>query len=330
MMEIRKAVRKKAKLRLALAGPSGSGKTFGALTLAFGLDAGKVGLIDTEHGSGDLYAHLGDYDVIQLSPPYTVQQYREALEMFEAAGYGVVIIDSISHAWAGEGGLLDKHGKIVDSGKVRDSFGAWRMVTPDHNRFIDAMLGSSCHIIATMRSKTEYVLVESERNGRKVMEPKKVGMAPIQRDGMEYEFTVVLDLSIEHVASASKDRTGLFDGEPCRIDKGTGDRIRQWLESGEDIVVVQPDTPSPPIEEVELQAIKSADSMELLKETYVACVTRAKSDGDIDRVARLTEAKDIRKAELLSSDEFVKAMDDAESALPPGRRLFDDLKGASA
>jgi hypothetical protein len=217
-IQIRKAERKKAKLRLALIGPTGSGKTYSALQLAFGLGS-KTGLIDTENGSGDLYANVGDYDIISLAPPYTVSSYREAIRAFEEAGYDTIIIDSLSHAWAGEGGLLDKSGQLEKSGKVKNSFAAWREITPEHNKLVEEMLGSPCHIIATMRVKTEYVM---EPDARGKMVPRKVGLAPVQRDGIEYDFTVCIDINDSHVASASKDRTGLFDGWYDRISPETG------------------------------------------------------------------------------------------------------------
>jgi hypothetical protein len=228
-MQIRKAERKKAKLRLGIAAPSGAGKTYSALLLAFGL-GGKVGLIDTEHGSGDLYANLGDYDIIPIEAPYTVAKYLEAVKAFEDAGYTTVIIDSLSHAWAGDGGLLDKQGKIADRGV--NSFAAWRSITPEHNQLVDAMLQSPCHIIATMRAKQDYVL---EINDKGKQQPKKVGLAPVQREGMEYEFTVMLDVDMNHIASASKDRTQLFDGRFFKIDQETGKELLSWLESGTDI-----------------------------------------------------------------------------------------------
>lgn len=230
-LQIRKAVRKKAKLRLGMAGPSGSGKTYSALLLAFGL-GGKVGMIDTEHGSGDLYADLGDYDIINIDAPYTVKKYRDAIRAFEEAGYDVIIIDSLSHAWAGEGGLLDKQGKIADSGKPgMNSYAAWRTVTPEHNGLVEAMLTSPCHIIATMRSKQEYVQDKND-SGKTVI--KKVGMSPVQRDGMEYEFTVMFDIDTQHVASTSKDRTRLFDGQYFTITREQGTQLLEWLEEGED------------------------------------------------------------------------------------------------
>lgn len=228
-LTIRKAERKKAKLRLGIAAPSGAGKTYGALQLAFGL-GGKIGLIDTEHGSGDLYAHLGEYDVIGLEAPYTTAKYLEAIHAFEAAGYDVIIIDSLSHAWAGDGGLLDKQGKLADRGT--NSFAAWRTITPEHNALVDAMLQSPAHIVATMRAKQDYVL---ETNDKGKQTPKKVGLAPVQREGMEYEFTVMLDIDMHHVASASKDRTSMFDGQMFKITPATGKQLREWLETGVDV-----------------------------------------------------------------------------------------------
>jgi hypothetical protein len=225
-MQIRKAERKKAKLRLGIAAPSGAGKTYSALLLAFGL-GGKTGLIDTEHGSGDLYADLGDYDIISISAPYAVSKYLDAIKAFEEAGYNTVIIDSLSHAWAGDGGLLDKQGKAAD--KTGNSYTAWRQVTPDHNKLVDSMLQSPCHIIATMRSKQEYVL-ETGENGKQ--KPKKVGMAPVQREGMEYEMTVMLDVDMNHIATASKDRTRLFDGQYFKITPEHGKQLLAWLETG--------------------------------------------------------------------------------------------------
>lgn len=236
-MQIRKAERKKAKLRLGIAAPSGAGKTYSALLLAFGL-GGKVGMIDTEHGSGDLYAHLGEYDIISIEAPYTVAKYLEAIKAFESEGYGTIIIDSLSHAWAGDGGLLDKQGKIADRGT--NSFAAWRTITPEHNALVDAMLRSPCHIIATMRAKQDYVL---EVNDKGKQMPKKVGLAPVQRDGMEYEFTVMLDVDMKHVASASKDRTSLFDGRYFTITPDTGAELLKWLETGADAPAMPPAAP---------------------------------------------------------------------------------------
>ena len=228
-MEFRKAERRNAKLRLGITGPAGSGKTYGALLVAFGL-GGKIAMIDTENGSGDLYSALGDYDVCSLQAPFTVQKYLEAIKMAENAGYDVIIIDSLSHAWAGEGGLLDMQGKIADCGR-KNSFAAWREVTPYHNKLVETILASKCHIIATMRSKMEYIQVENEHGKKEI---RKVGLAPVQRDGMEYEFGTVFDLSVNHFVNVSKDRTSMFDGQMFKLSEDTGRVLKEWLESGID------------------------------------------------------------------------------------------------
>jgi len=225
MVQFHKAERKKSRLRLAIAGPAGSGKTYSALLIAFGI-GGKVAMIDTERGSGELYAHLGEYDVCEITSPFTPEKYIDAIHEAERAGYGVIIIDSLSHAWAGEGGLLDIHGHIAD--RSGNSWAAWRKVTPKHNQLVETMLQSPCHIIATMRSKMEYVQVSE--NGKTTI--KKVGMNPIQRDGMEYEFTLFLDLDQEHIATATKDRTSLFDGKFFKPSTETGKALIEWLEHG--------------------------------------------------------------------------------------------------
>lgn len=253
-MQIRKAERKKAKLRLGIAAPSGAGKTYSALLLAFGL-GGKVGMIDTEHGSGDLYAHLGDYDIIAIEAPYTVTKYTQAIKAFEEAGYTTIIIDSLSHAWSGDGGLLDKQGKMADRGT--NSFAAWRTITPEHNALVDAMLKSRCHIIATMRAKQEYVL---ETNDKGKQQPKKVGMAPVQREGMEYEFTVMLDVDMNHIASASKDRTSLFDGRFFKISEQTGDELCKWLDIGTEA----------PTYKTFIAAIEAAETLEVLRSHFAS------------------------------------------------------------
>jgi len=224
----RKAERKQAKLRLGITGPSGSGKTYSALKIAKGMD-GRIAMIDTENGSGELYSNLINYDVATLSPPYTPQRYIEIIKAAEKESYDILIIDSLSHAWTGQGGVLDMHDKA--STATRNSFTAWREVTPHHNSLVDAILQSSLHIIATMRTKTAYE-VTNDNGKTKVV---KVGLAPVQREGMEYEFTVVFDLSVDgHVATATKDRTSLFDGKHFVPEHETGQELIAWLQTGED------------------------------------------------------------------------------------------------
>lgn len=225
-----KAVRKRAKARIGICGPAGSGKTMSALKLAFGIvgPGGRIAVLDTENAS--LYAHLGDYDVDVIKPPFTVEKYISGIREAEKLGYDLIIIDSLSHAWAGTGGILEFVDARTESAKG-NKFAGWREATPKHNSLVDAMLQSPMHVIATMRSKTEYILVEDEK-GKKV--PKKVGMAPVQREGMDYEFSLVFDVDQErHIATSSKDRTEIFDGFFGKLSEDHGRSIQAWLDSGE-------------------------------------------------------------------------------------------------
>jgi len=182
-MGFSRAQRKRAKARIGLVGPAGSGKTMSALKLAYGIvgPEGKIAVIDTEHGSASLYADLCEYDVQELSAPFTAKKYMNAIKEAEQKKYDLLIIDGLSHAWAGPGGILEFVDNLVE---VKNKFTAWREATPQHNSLVEAMLQSPLHIIATMRAKTEYVISEDEK-GKKV--PKKVGLSPVQREGMDYE-----------------------------------------------------------------------------------------------------------------------------------------------
>ena len=226
-MELKKAQRTQAKIKLALQGPSGSGKTMSALLLASGLISSgwpKIAVIDTENHSAELYSHLGGYNVLHLPKPFSPERYIEAIETCENAGMEVIIIDSITHEWDGSGGILEVHGNMVGN-----SFANWSKMTPRHNAFVQKILQCGCHVIATIRTKTDYAL--TERNGKYI--PEKLGLKGITRDGMDYEFTVVFDLDIKHNARASKDRTGLFMDKPeSIIVPGYGTRIKKWCESG--------------------------------------------------------------------------------------------------
>lgn len=233
MGALRKAERKSAKIRLGLASPSGGGKTYSALLIARGLAGSwdKVAVIDTENGSADLYSQLGDYNVLSLTAPYHPQRYIDAIHECEEAGMEVIVIDSITHEWSGVGGCLEIQQMEVDKQRVKNTYTAWKVVTPIHQKFIDAILQSRCHIITTVRSKTDYMQVDD--NGRKSIQ--KVGMAQVTRDGFEYELTVSLDLDENHRAVVSKDRTNLFEGQPAFIPTiETGQILRQWCETGVD------------------------------------------------------------------------------------------------
>jgi len=231
-MQLRQSERKQAKIKLAIQGCAGSGKTYSSLLLAFGITNiwSKIAVIDSENGSADLYAHLGSYNVLNLNNNYSPENYIEAIAICEKAGIEVIIIDSLSQSWDF---LLQCHTEMVGN-----SFTNWGKITPRQNAFIQRILQSNCHVICTMRTKQDYVL--SEKNGKMV--PEKVGLKAIMREGVDYEFTIVLDVDMKHFANASKDRTGLFMGKPeFIISELTGKRILDWCNSGVSVESVKLD-----------------------------------------------------------------------------------------
>lgn len=304
--EIHRATKCRAKLRLGMSGPAGSGKTYSALLIAHGLggQGNTIGLIDTEHGSGDLYADLlpEGYDVLQLTPPYTPARYVEAIHALEDAGVQTIIVDSLSHAWTGEGGSLDRHGKIAD--RSGNSWQAWRQVTPEHNALVEALLQSPCHVIATMRAKTEYVQEKDERTGRQVV--RKIGLAPVMRDGIEYEFTVFMELDSQHLAHVGKDRTRLFDGMILRPDEQMGRELLAWLDSGaqEPVRIGLHEAQRQSL----LEAISGADSVDSLYRAFAHAYRAANALQDLSALDEFTQAKDRRKTELESRQEGEQAL----------------------
>lgn len=200
-MQFKKAKRESLYGRIALCGPSGSGKTFSALKLASTL-GNKIAVIDTEYGSASRYADRFQFDVLELDE-HSPLKYVNAIDVAEANGYDVIVVDSLSHAWAGQDGALELADKETARSKSGNSYVAWRNVTPLHNKLVNRILSCEAHVICTMRTKTEY---SQERNdqGRTVI--KKVGLAPIQRAGIEYEFDIVADIDIDHNFIVSKSR----------------------------------------------------------------------------------------------------------------------------
>lgn len=283
-MKFQKAVRKRAKLRLALSGPSGSGKTYSALLIAKGL-GGKIAVIDTERSSASLYSNVAEFDTLDLNPPFSPERFIEALNSAAAAGYDICIVDSITHEWDGAGGCLELNEQTAQSKYKGNTWAAWNETTPRHRAFVDAILQSPMHVIATMRSKTETV----QGDDKKV---KKLGMKAVQREGSEYEFTVVLDLEHErHYAVSSKDRTQLFK-EPHIISPETGLRINAWLESGE----------MPRLQEGEAAdhkaAIEAAADIDSLKTAFGNAYKQASSIGDAGRMDEFKKIYDERKTAL--------------------------------
>jgi hypothetical protein len=233
MSLFQKATKRAVRARIALDGPSGSGKTWTALTFAnvFGK---KTALVDTERGSASLYADQFDFDVIELSPPYHPQRLIDLVEAAEKEHYDTLIVDSGSHFWEGEGGTLD----IVDAASARaqgNTWAGWKTGTPILRDLIDTMLASDLHIIFTMRSKTEWVLEEKQnRDGKTVTTPRRVGMAPVMRAGMEYEFTLVGDLDLEHRLTISKSRVAVLADQVIQPGRASdaAEAFVAWMSSG--------------------------------------------------------------------------------------------------
>lgn len=244
----RDASRSQLKARVAIDGPTGSGKTWTSLEWAFALceEGEKPCIIDTEHGSAEWYSdEFPPYKTITWTPPYDPGELAATIKD-AAAVYPVVIIDSLSHFWEGEGGTLD----LVDAASQREyggnRFSGWKVGTPALRHLVDTILAADAHLIATMRSKMEYVLEEDDRGKKK---PKKVGMAPIMRQGVEYEFTLIADMDLEHRFMVTKSRCSKV-ADLVAAPKRAGDvaqAFREWLDSGE-----------PPIGEADAEVLAEA------------------------------------------------------------------------
>ncbi len=290
-MQFTKAVRKKAKLRLALTGPSGSGKTWGALDIAAGI-GGRIAVIDTEKGSASLYTHRADFDTLELDPPYSPERYIEAIKAAEEAGYDIIIVDSTTHEWSGTGGALEINERTAKAKFQGNTWAAWNDTTPRHRAFIDAMTQSRAHIIATGRSKTETAQTDGPNGKKKVV---KLGMKTEQRDGFEYEFTVVLDITHDgHFATASKDRTGLFAGDPQPISTKTGAALREWLESGAE--------PVGPWFADYLASLTASASREELGAAWETAKSACRMKGDTDAYQTLKAAMETKAATLHNTE----------------------------
>lgn len=247
-MELNRAERKNVKIKLGLQGSSGSGKTYSALLLAYGLtnDWSKIAIIDTENHSAELYSHLGAYNVLSLEAPFLPERYKEAIEVCKKAQMEVIIIDSISMEWDY---ILEQHSQLAGN-----SYTNWAKFTPRHHSFVQSLLQVNAHVICTLRAKQDYVL--NEKNGKFV--PEKVGLKAIQRDGLDYELTIVFEIDIKHNATATKDRTELFVGKTeFKISAETGKEIAEWCKKG---IVIEPDY---------LPFIDACQTVEELRDLYM-------------------------------------------------------------
>lgn len=291
-MQLRKAERRKAKIRIGFSSVSGGGKTASALLVAYGItgDWNKIAVIDTENESADLYSNhtltngvtIGQFQVLPLHAPFAPERYIEAIHTCEGdPDIEVIIIDSITHEWEGSGGII----QLTD--EIGGGFSsAWKQLTPRHEAFKQAILQSKCHVFTTVRRKQDYILVEDvNKSGRTVQKPVKAGFKEITREGWEYELTLNLELELTHTATASKDRTGLFMGRPPFIPSiETGEMIKHWCESGIDIQEEINDSIK------KLANCSSVDELKRLKEILPAYVV---SDTDFKTAAtkRYNEVK---------------------------------------
>lgn len=303
----RKATKHQAKLRLAIIGPSGAGKTYTALKVASNLGK-RIAVIDTERGSASKYADHFDFDTLDLTdcnPTAYVRAIRAAAE----AGYDVCVVDSLSHAWNGKGGALELVDEAARRTKTGNSFGAWREVTPLHNALVDEIVGSRMHIIATMRSKTEWSQEKDERGRTQI---RKVGMAPIQRDGIEYEFDVVLDMDQDNTAIVTKTRCPSLTGAVVQkpgVELAIA--LTHWLQgapASTDTLPVakpEPEQPLPPIDNPMvdspaltsiLDAISHAKSLVALKTIAALAAKLPQPDVDIARQAYARKQSELSNA----------------------------------
>jgi hypothetical protein len=259
----RQATRQASKLRMTIDGPAGSGKTYTALRFAHALaNGGKIAFIDTERGSASKYVGENPdgtpwaFDVLEMTN-FSPDRYTEAIQMAGKAGYSVLVIDSLSHAWEGQGGALEIKDKAAESSR-NNAYTAWRVVTPLHNRMVDSILQSQCHVITTMRSRMDYIQDVDESG--KVTGIRKVGMAPIQRPGMEYEFDIVCDMNWSHVLTVSKSRcSAIADMTVEKPGPAFIQPVIEWLSSGVKETLKPTFVPAQPVTMDELLAQYGAE-----------------------------------------------------------------------
>ncbi len=273
-MMFKPATKKQSKLRLALTGPSGSGKTYSALAIAAGLGE-RIAVIDTEHGSASLYADAFRFDTCNLES-FSPEAYIEAIKGAEEAGYDVLIIDSLSHAWIGKDGALEQVDTASRKSGNKNSYFAWRDVTPRHNALVEAILQSKSHVIATMRAKTEYAL---DKDDKGKVTPRKIGMAPVQRDGMEYEFSIAGELDLEHNFNVTKTRCSALAGQLIhKPGVPLAQTLKAWLDSG-----------APAEVKAESGAIESPVPRERVRGTIRAAKSTEELEALVPEIQRLSE-----------------------------------------
>jgi len=274
MSGFQRATKKQAKLRAAFFGPSGAGKTYTALSTGEGMlaDGQRMAAIDTERGSMSKYSDRFDFDVLELEDK-SISAYVTALKEAASHGYPVVIIDSLSHAWQQ---LLEEIDKLAKAKFRGNTWSAWSEGTPLQRQLIDAILSYPGHVIATMRSKTEW---QTSQDGNGKSRPVRVGLAPEQGKGVEYEFDLLLEISTDHIANVIKDRTGKFQDQLIeKPGREFGTALAEWLSDGAPAPERKPDPTPPTADDTAMQkavaAIDMADNEADLKRFAAAVHTR--------------------------------------------------------
>lgn len=268
-------------------------------------------MIDTERGSASLYSDMVDFDTLELEPPFSPERFIKAIEAAAEAGYDVCIIDSITHEWDGSGGCLEMNEKIANVKFRGNTWAAWNETTPRHRAFLDAILQAPMHVVATIRSKTETVQGEDKK-------VKKLGMKAVQREGVEYEFTAVLDLAHEtHYAIASKDRTRLF-AEPHIITEATGKRLATWLDSGAPLT----EEAKKPVHETKGDALNAVPP-ELAQKTAIRMMAILEEDASEEAIA--LSALDLHEELKSQNDLYVAASHLLETEMRTGFRKYIEI-----
>lgn len=337
----KKATKKQSRLRFDIEGPPGSGKTFTALKIATGLcpPGGKIAVVDTERGSASKYSWDPDlhpagtpvpdgrfvFEVLELDN-FAPVKYVEAIQLADSLGFDVIVIDSLSHAWNAKGGALDMADKIAKKSTSGNTFNAWKDVTPEQNKMVDSILQSKAHVIVTMRVKTDYVIEKDERTGK--MAPRKVGLAAVQREGMDYEFDVVGRMDQNHSMLVTKTRCSAI-ADAFIENPGTelAHVLRDWLTDGVDEpeLMRQAAPPPPPSkDEVELVAARERLSNPRIKELFdqlgapeakrLASLQKYKVDS---KLIEVLEGKVKEEAEAKAKAAAKKAEQDAKALPPP-------------
>jgi hypothetical protein len=297
VMQFTKATKSQSRLRLAFVGPAGSGKTYSSLAVATNLGA-RVAVIDTEHGSASKYADLFEFDVLTLTS-FSPKTYVDAIQSAEKSGYDVCVIDSLSHAWMGKDGALEQVDRKAKTSTSGNSFAAWRDVTPMHNAMVEALLASNMHLIVTMRTKTEYVIEENDR-GKKT--PRKVGLAPVQRDGLEYEFDVVADLTPDNLMVVSKTRCPALSGQAFdKPGRDVAQILSAWLSDG---------SPAPKMEPVDMSGygVVSPEMLATIRQEIAdACPDLDQTTGEPKLLGTMLAAYRLRDLADLPADKATEA-----------------------